>query len=343
MANALAPAGGAFTHTYAGKEILQPLFYAPQVEGKDPFELYQVMGDIKTKANIYLPGKLAKIITADGGCGFTASGSATISDKTITPEKLKINLEMCSDEFDQTIFAETYKAGVDVNDIQGTLVGDIIRNLLINSMSADIPQIIWWSDIVSGDPFFGNLDGYIELIDDATTAGTIGHFEDLTAGGFVNGSGVWQTDGALGALRALYANQPATMRAISRNEKKIMCNSAMVDNLLDSYENTGTDSGLARLAEGVGELSFRGIQVVEMPTWTQAIADASNPQKALVGENCVVMTIPDNLVVGSNIQAPESQVLVWYDVKDELVRFKVKFTLGAQIIHPELIVWGHDV
>ena len=341
MANALAPAGGAFTHTYAGKEILQPLFYQPQTIGRDPFELYQVMGDIKTKANIYLPGKLQKIITADGGCGFTPSGSATISDKTITPEKLKINLEMCSDEFDQTIFAEQYKAGVDVNNIEGTDIGNIILQLLVNSMSEDIPKIIWWSDITSGDPFYGNLDGYIKLIDSAVTAGTLTNFVDLTAGGFVI-AGVWQTDGALGALRALYSGQEASMRGMNRMEKKIMVNSAVIDNLLDSYENTGTDSGLARLAEGVGELTFRGIPVVEMPTWTEAMADGANPQAGTVGDNCIVFTIPDNLVVGSNIQAPESQVLVWYDVLTELVNFKVKFTLGAQIIHPELIGFAHD-
>jgi len=326
-----------FSHDYNGKELLSPLFYAPQVSGLNPFENYQVLPDVKTKVNIYIPNALSKVLRADTTCGFSAAGTTTISDRTITPTHVKMNLEICSDEFDQKIFAETYRAGNDRNDIQGTLIDTIIKTLIQGAMGTDIPSICWWGDAADADVFFGVMDGFVQVFEDE--AANIG--QELTMTGTFVTAGAYDADGALGALRNIYTNQTATLRAVPRSEKKLFVTPSTVDSLLTSYENTGTDSGLARLAEGIERLSFRGIEIVEMADWAVQLADADNPQAAAVGNNMIVLTPPQNLVIASDVNAPQ-MAETWYDKEDELVKFKIKLGLGANIIHPELISWAHD-
>ena len=332
--NVLTPS---FSHTYAGKELLKPLFYAPQVEGKNPFDNYQVLPDVKTKVNIYIPNALSKVLREDSGCGFSAAGTTTITDKTITPTNVKVNVEICSEEFNQQIFAETYRAGNDRKDIQGTLIDQVIKNLLVGAMGHDIPSIVWWGDAADADLFFGIMDGFVEVFQDA--AATIG--DEITMTGTFVTAGVYDADGALGVLRQMYSDQSATLRAVPRTEKKLYVTPTTVDNLLTSYENTGTDSGLARLAEGVSKLSFRGIEIIEMSDWAVDLADAANPQAGAIGNNMIVLTPPQNLVIASDV-SQEQVAKSWYDENEELVKFKINMKLGANIVHDELVSWAHD-
>ena len=333
----------AFTHTYAGKEILSPIFFDPQVFAPSPFENFQVLPNISTSANIYLPNKLEKVITADGGCGFTATGTTTIDDKTITPVKLKINLEQCSDEFDNTIFAESMRKGTDINDLIGTDIGNIILTVVQNALRSDVPKLSWGGESADADAFYGTMNGYIDILDAATTAGTIGANVDMTTQGHVV-AGAYVANGALGALRELYENMPMTLRAIPRNDLKIMCTASTVDNLLTSYEALGTDSGLNNLINGDTRLRFRGIDIIEYAQWDEMFTDATFPAalNAKVGSNMIVITTPKNLIIASDVSDVQSQLDVWYDKKDELVFYKVKFKLGAAIVHEELVVWGTD-
>ena len=104
-------------------------------------------------------------------------------------------------------------------------------------------------------------------------------------------------------------------------------------------ENSGTDSGLARIQDGVSELKFRGIPIIDMSFWDESLADTSaNPNSAAIGSNSIVITAPDNLVVGTDVTDPASEMKVWYEEKDEKVYIKSKFNFGTQIVSDELIV-----
>ena len=63
-----------------------------------------------------------------------------------------------------------------------------------------------------------------------------------------------------------------------------------------------------------------------------------NPNSAAIGSNAIVITAPDNLVVGTDVTDPASEMKVWYEEKDEKVYIKSKFNFGTQIVSDELIV-----
>ena len=90
MANAVQTS---FTHTYNGAEFITELFFKPQEGSDDIFGgRYKVM-QVADKKNLYIPGNLSKILKEYSACGFSASGNLTISDRVISTEKVKVNLD----------------------------------------------------------------------------------------------------------------------------------------------------------------------------------------------------------------------------------------------------------
>ena len=114
-----------------------------------------------------------------------------------------------------------------------------------------------------------------------------------------------------------------------------------MDNYLTTLEDTQNERGQLNLEDGSTVVKFRGIEVIEVKGWDTHLADTDNPQKAGVGANMCVLTTPDNLIVGADVMSPANEVKSWYSDDDEVIRMKVKFKLGAQILHPELVSFAY--
>lgn len=328
-----------FSHTYAGKEFIQELFFKPQIEGENVFELYQVHGDVIHKKNIYLPGTLQKILKKYTTCGFSPTGSVTITDKVIETERVRANLEQCEDEFKTTIFEEAIKQGVEIDDLTGTIIEDILNKRMRDALKRDVPTVCWFGASTAANDSYDQFDGWIKRIFDAGTA-LIGTTLDLSSSSVLyEAAGALVTDGSLNAMRDMWEAAPKTLRQMKANVKW-MVTCTVSDNLLITYENTGTDSGLSRLEEGKEGIKFRGMPVVEMPLWDENLADADNPMATRVGDNMIVATIRENLIVGTDINDPESEIRNWYSMDDEVIRMKTKFKLGVELLHEELILFA---
>lgn len=327
-----------FTHTYNGKEFLQELFYKPQEGGQDVFALYKVM-QVVDKTNLYIPGNLSKILRKYTTCGFSQQGTLAISDRTISTTKVKSNLEECEDAFDGTVFEEAIKKGVDIDDLQGTVIEDILRQKLMDGLASDIPRICWFADAGSGSSDYDQFDGWVHLIGDVS--GSVGQYLDMNTVAAIEVGGVLVADGAITLFRSMYENQSKTLRAVDRSQKKFYVTSTIMDNYLTTLEDTQNERGQLNLEDGSTVVKFRGIEVVEVKGWDTHLADASNPQAAGVGANMCVFTTPDNLIVGCDVLSPMNEVKSWYSDDDEVIRMKVKFKLGAQILHPELLSFAY--
>jgi len=138
----------------------------------------------------------------------------------------------------------------------------------------------------------------------------------------------------------IWKNQPKTLRAIPRNQKRFYVTSTIWDNYWKTLENTSTDSGLTRLQDGTEILKYRGVELVEMPEWDDALADSANPFATPVGDNAIIYTIPENFVIGADVNDANAQMMQWYDPKDELVYRKGKWIQGVQYVEDELICFA---
>lgn len=326
-----------FSHTWNGVELVESLFFQPQLgQEVDLYREFQFIPNVKGKINIYLPQRLQKVLRADTGCGFSAVGTTTIDDKTLTPCKIKINLEECEDRFDNTIFELARRSGIDRNDLRGTDIDDIIQRQMAGAVREDNQKILWFGSDADADDFYGICDGFWRFLIDASSS--IGHSIDMSNDANIeDGAGVLVDDGALTALKEIWRNQPGTLRVIAKRDKRFYVTSTIWDNLTETYEQLGTDSGLRRLEDGSETLMFRGVPVRDMPEWDDALSDSANPFQDEIGDNAILYTTPPNLVIGSDVTDPKAQLRTRYDEETELVRTTGKWIQGVQFVHGELI------
>lgn len=332
--------GKSFTHTYAGQEYVTELFYRPEGDVPAIEGLYRMM-DVVDKKNVYLPASLRKVLRKYTTCGFSAAGGTLdITDKTITVNRVKANVEECADTWASTIFEEGLKRGVAINDMSNTAIEDIIRRQLDSALRSDIHRICWFGDANDADNDWKQFDGWISLFVDASASFETGCFINADSTSFESGDAL-ATDGAYGLMKQMYSAQHESLRAMSN--KKFYVTYTVYDNLMDTYEDTQSGVGLLRLIEGVNTLTFRGIPVVPVPEWDTNLADSTNPHYTgsglSIGSNLIVLTSPDNLIVGTDVTSTTNEFKIRYaDDDNEKLKIISKFKLGVQFIHPELVV-----
>jgi hypothetical protein len=331
-----------FSHTYAGMEVIDTMFYQPQETVPSLSSMYQFKEIKGDKANIYLPQTLSKIYKKYTTCGWAvAGGVTTIVDKVISVEKIKANLEECVDQWDDTIFAEGMKTGVNRNDLSGTLIDTVIRTQFIKAAQSDISRCIWFAENGDADDDWDWFDGFItKCVDNSATIGTA-CFIDSDGTAFES-SDALAADGTLGLLRQLYTNQSAAMRAVPNSDKAFYVTYTHIDNYATTLENQGNIEGQRYIQDGVTTYKFRGIELIAVPEWDANLADSTNPHFTgsglSIGSNLIVYAVKKNLVFASDVRTGETEFKIRYATDDdETLKLTSKFKLGAEIIHYEYI------
>ncbi len=330
------------THTYAGAELVNELFYQPQENVPSLSELYRFIPVKGDKVNVYLPQTLSKILRKYTTCGYTAAGgTTTIVDKTLSVEKIKANVEECVDAWDDTIFAEMMKAGVQRDDLSGTLIDEIIRNQYIKALKSDIHRIAWFADANDADNDWKQFDGFITLMVDNSSSIGAARFIDADSTSF-EASDALAAGGAIGLFRQLWDNQTAVMRNLPTGDKVFYVTNTVLDNYRTTLESQSNVAGQMLIEDGRTRFFFRGVEIMPVPEWDSNLADSTNPHYTgsglAIGSNLIVFGAKDNFVFGSDVAAGESQIKIRYaDDDDEKMKVTTKFKLGVQIIHYELV------
>jgi len=134
-----------FRGTEANNIFLEPVFFDDDLRGQ-----FRVLGNVANKKKMVFVQDLENIVRKYSGCGFNPVGSVDIYQRTIDVEKMKVDLEMCWDEFEDTVFEELLKTGTRLPDVSGTL----IENILLHGASPGRPNHTGRGGIrrVPGDP-----------------------------------------------------------------------------------------------------------------------------------------------------------------------------------------------
>jgi len=141
------------------------------------------------------------------------------------------------------------------------------------------------------------------------------------------------TDEAQTALQDMWKARPAEMKKF-KAETKVICTSSFYENYRESLEADGTEAAHIKLVNGVERLTFRGIELIEREEWDVHIADdfaGYYPHRAL-------MTIPKNLVFGTDMADADMMAEEFYDKVEQENIFRVQYKGGTQYIHSNYIV-----
>ena len=142
MANvALNGIGLAYNGTYASGILLEPMFTSDDIMSN-----YTIYPAVKYKQNITMAPALTGITAVNSGCGSANTcdpAGFSVTQKQIVVENVSVKQTQCWDEFKDEVIVESYKNGINMPDLTGTQLADVIINRVRGGIASDMVRNMW--------------------------------------------------------------------------------------------------------------------------------------------------------------------------------------------------------
>tara|TARA_R100001244_G_scaffold79343_2_gene62412 strand:- start:1586 stop:2692 length:1107 start_codon:yes stop_codon:yes gene_type:complete len=355
MANiALNGIGAAYSGTYASRMLLEPMF-----AGDDIMRNYTIYPNVKYKQNILLAPKLTSITSLSIGCGTNACDTAvtgfTITDKVITVSNTAVKQEQCWAAFKDEVVVESYKRGVNMQDLTGTELADVIINRIRDGIRHDLVRNMWAGDtaaaVIAIDCTYDSMgDGlWVSLsAGNAINAGTqlreVTAVTTAAANLVAVGAAIDPPDADL-LLQTVFDTAPAELQQVPASEKRMF----VTPNIYNAYYGSLTTIGVAGAVDyshseaqsGVNynRLRYRGVELVPIYEWDEsltALAGATHPALFTAAgagtdptQGCIYIA-KDNIFIGTDVSSPDNELKMFYDEVGEKMLIRAAFTMGFQ-------------
>ena len=358
--------GGNYIGTYASGILLEPMF-----RSDDVMRNYTLYPNVKYKQNILMANKLTNITAINDGCGANTCTGANLDEFDITQKVLEVkNVSVkqtqCWDEFKAEVIRESYNAGINMPDLNGTQLAQIIGKRTQQGIQHDTIRNMWAGDStlvaaggVANCSYASMGDGLWKLLSVGTAIGGATGLREFTATGTAApnlvavGATIAPADAEL-LLRSVFDGAPAELQQTPAGEKKMF----VTPNIYNAYFGALTalspsvgavDYGHSEAQSGANytTLRFRGVEVVPMYEWDTSFTALAAAPPALfttVGatqstQGCIYAA-KSNLFIGSDVTAPENNFKMFYDETDEQMKIRAYFTMGFQFGWNSLVNGG---
>ena len=235
------------------------------------------------------------------GCGFTAQGEATLTQRLIETARFKVNMEFCPDTLIGK-YAE-YQVSINASENESLPFEAYIMEALTNEIVKKIETTIW-----SGVKGTNLIDGFITLakadsdVVDVVIEGTSAYADILKVYNAMS-------EYTLEQGGEIYVS-PAKFRAFMQE---------MVEKNYFHYNPGNAEPGEFLLPGS-------NVKVVRTP--------------GLAGKTEVVGTFAKNMYYGCDLENAAEDIKVWYSDDDDLIKVAAKWNMGVQFAFPGEVVLG---
>ena len=235
------------------------------------------------------------------GCGFTAQGEATLTQRLIETATFKVNMEFCPDTLIGK-YAE-YQVSINASENESLPFEAYIMEALTNEIVKKIETTIWGgvkgSDLIDGFLTLAKADSDVV---DVVIEGTSAYADILKVYNAMS-------EYTLEQGGEIYVS-PAKFRAFMQE---------MVEKNYFHY-NPGNAEPSEFLLPG------SNVKVVRTP--------------GLAGKTEVVGTFAKNMYYGCDLENAAEDIKVWYSDDDDLIKVAAKWNMGVQFAFPGEVVLG---
>ena len=235
------------------------------------------------------------------GCGFTAQGEATLTQRLIETARFKVNMEFCPDTLIGK-YAE-YQVSINASENESLPFEAYIMEALTNEIVKKIETTIWGgvkaSDLIDGFLTLAKADSDVV---DVVIEGTSAYADILKVYNAMS-------EYTLEQGGEIYVS-PAKFRAFMQE---------MVEKNYFHY-NPGNAEPSEFLLPG------SNVKVVRTP--------------GLAGKTEVVRTFAKNMYYGCDLENAAEDIKVWYSDDDDLIKVAAKWNMGVQFAFPGEVVLG---
>lgn len=326
MANGLSVSLG---YTYNGKEAIDVLV-KPLIETPDIKRIFEVRTGIKSGEQIFRVTPPTKKLRANDGCSITYQSGSTITPRKLTTCKFRLAFEQCESAFDDSIFELAKKSGVDEANLSGTELEKIMNQIFAEGLASDMFKVFSFGDASDSDDFYGICEGLwptlITGLSDYSTTLSRTQFDNDIA---------FETNEVYNVFKSLWEDADEILKQIPAAQKRIFVTGNVYDAYLAYLESQSNEFGARMEVEGLSVVSFRGIPIVPVYQWDEALADADNPFPAGINK-LALYTVPSNHIIGVDALTDDTRYESWFSQDDRVNRWLAEFRMGYNYAHAGL-------
>lgn len=298
----------------------EQLLVAASVLGPKTAALIQSQGNVmvgvKSAETINIMDTDA-IFQAGGTCGFTTSGTTTITQRTVTVGKFKVNEAICPKDLEAYYLQKSLPAGSRYDTI--AFATDYTSHKAAK-MASQLETAIWQGDTTSLNANLNKFDGFIELIKDAgasvVNANSVAYYGSVET--VINDTTV------VNVFDAVYKAIPA--QVIDKDDVKIFCGMDVFRTLTIKIKNANL---FHYQVDAKPNASFylpgTAIEVVGTP--------------GLNGTNKIYAMRVSNMWLGTDlIDEDQNRWELFFAREADQVRFVAEFKMGVNFAFPTEIV-----
>ena len=273
--------------------------------GSDTAKEFTLQTGVKTNTALNLVS--TNIVFQDGSkCGFDAQGESVLSQRTITANPIKVNMNWCDKELMNTALQHDVRvaAGQKTLPFEAEFVGDVIAN--VNNA---YDRMLWMGDTESEDAILKWTDGIVKHLTaaDGITVST----QKLT-----------HTKG----------NYKEAVDAVIKAIPSAVIKNATVYMGWDFYRGYIMDLQAANLYHNAGD----GLTAGE--AFYQGSTIRIKAVSGLDGTGIIVAGDKRNFFHGVDMLGDQEKFDLWYSKDNREFRLAVEFNLGSQVAYPNKVV-----
>jgi len=300
----------------ARKYFLQPLFVS-----NNELDWFDVMTDISGTSIVLDKYDALKDITkAQTLACFVADETATEnnSNVTLSLDRLEVEHKQSAFSLFNHIKSSLMKRGIARQDLTGTLIMEIVSQMLMGGIGRDFSTLLWFGDKTNG------------------VAGTTQKLTD----------GIWDACNGIAAAQQVaygataFASLDALMVArtneLAASEQVMFVSREFADTYRAELQATGSAhaAGYTDLQGGIANLQYNGIPMIVKYDWDVNIAaygatlPTSGPSAVTAGK-AVMLLAKDAVAIGTDWQIQD--VDMWYNRDCKENRFRMNYSFGCAL------------
>lgn len=269
---------------------------------------FGIQTGIKTSAYLnYL--ELNPTLQDGKGCGFTASGSATLTQRTITTAIIKVNMDICPDSLLGKYAEYLVRIGANSNELP---FEQYIIDGVTTEINKKIEKLIWQGDTTqASNTDLKWINGILKQLASDSDNVDVSIAANTAIYDAIKAVYLAIPEETLERGAEIYVS-PANYRdfLMAMVEKKYFNYSGPQDSAPEEFVFPGTD-----------------VKVVKTP--------------GLAGVNDrIVASFPENFVYGCDAEGDLEDVKIWFSDDDDLFKLKVKWNSGIAYRFPNQVTLG---
>ena len=280
---------------------------------------------IKSAGNVMVGVKSAETINimdtdaifqAGGSCGFTASGSTTFTQRTVTVGKIKVNESLCPKDLEAKYLQKALPTGSMYDSIP---FEQEFADKKAKTIASQLETSLWQGDTTSGNTNLSKFDGLVKLIGAASgvvAANVSTYISGAPLSTITAGNVISIFDGVYQAIPA---------QVVAADDMAIFCGQDVFRTYTVALKNANQfHYSIDVKADSEFILPGTPIKVIAL--------------QGLNGTNKVYAMRISNLFLGTDLLNEEEKFEIFYAKEADQVRFVSEFKMGVNVAFPDEIV-----